>query len=306
MLSRRSESASSARGAQRDGEMKSSILLGTNIYPAAGDAARRQARAMTSLRELCPATPVNLQFADRGDFQEFEGFDTLAVLRQDSNTITGQPGARKPVVSELFTCMAEAAVERGARSFGFANSDVLFTPAAFERLQQGDRTAYVFARTDFARGTERDTHSLIYGTDAFVVEAAWWLSHRQEFRPYILGDSCWDNVYTAQLLCRAGGLLLNREPLIRHENHTAVWRQSPFAAHNGYLAALDRMYFTRWVIYADRLAQLRAATSGLADETAELRLQDEVFHDWKPTVADHVLQALRVARLKTRAWLHHA
>ncbi len=85
-----------------------------------------------------------------------------------------------------------------------------------------------------------------------------------------------------------------------------MWRQSPFAKHNGYLAALDRMYFTRWVIYADRLAQLRTAANGLADETAELRLQEEVFRDWKPTVADHVLQALRVAKLETRAWLQRA
>ena len=70
---------------------------------------------MTCLRELSLTTPVNLQFADRRDFQEFEGFDTLAVLRQDSNSLTGQSGARKPVVSELFTCLAEAAVRaRGA------------------------------------------------------------------------------------------------------------------------------------------------------------------------------------------------
>ena len=259
---------------------------------------------MTCLREVSPTTPVNLQFADRQDFQEFEGLDTLAVLRQDSNTLTGQPGPRKPVVSELFTCLAEAAVERGLRYFGFANSDILFTPAAIERLQYADRGAYVFARTDFESGTERDVHSLIYGTDAFIVEASWWQSHCQRFRPYIVGESCWDNVYTAQLLCWAGGLLLNREPLIRHEGHPAVWRQSPFGKHNGYLAALDRMYFTRWVIYAERLAQLRTAANGPAAETAELRLQDEVFRDWKPTVADHLLQALRVAKLETQAWLH--
>ncbi len=94
---------------------------------------------MTCLREISPTAPVNLQFADGRDSQEFEGFDTLAVLRQDSTTVTGQPGARKPVVSELFTCLAEAAVQRGARYFGFTNSDILFTPAAIERLQRGDR-----------------------------------------------------------------------------------------------------------------------------------------------------------------------
>ncbi|MDZ4685102.1 MAG: hypothetical protein SH850_08420 [Planctomycetaceae bacterium] len=283
--------------------MTSSVLLGTHIHSATGDAARRQIRAMTGLRDLCPMTPVNLQFADRVNLQELDGFDTLAVLQQDSNSVTGQPGVRKPVVSELFTRLAEAAVQRGARYFGFTNSDIVFTPAAIDRIQQGDRPAYVFARTDFEPGTEQNTRSLIYGTDVFAVDASWWLSHRRRFRPYIVGESCWDNVYTAQLLCWAGGLLLNREPLVRHEAHPAVWRKSPFAEHNGYLAALDRLYFTRWAIYADRLEKLRLAAGGLADERDESRLQDEVFRDWKPTVANHVLQTLRLAKLKTRSWL---
>ncbi len=252
---------------------------------------------MNCLRQLSPTTPVNLQFADRVNLQECAGFDTLAVLRQDSNAITGQPGIRKPVVSELFTCLAEAAEARGARYFGFTNSDILFTPAAIERLERADHTAYVFARVDVESETARGAIPLVYGTDVFVVEAAWWLSHRQRFRPYVVGESCWDNVYTAQLLCWAHGLLLNREPLVRHESHPVAWTESPFAKHNGYLAALDRMYFTRWAIYADRLTELRRAVNGLADEEAELQLQDDMFRDWKPTVAHHVLQALRVAKL---------
>ena len=119
--------------------MTSGVLLGASIHPATGDAARRQIRAMTVLRDLSPMPPINLQFADRGDLQEFEGFETLFVLQRDSNSVSGQPGVRKPVVSELFTRLAEAAVERGARYFGFTNSDIVFTPAAIERVQQGDR-----------------------------------------------------------------------------------------------------------------------------------------------------------------------
>ncbi len=245
-------------------------------------------------------TPVNLQFADRVNLQEFDGFETLAVLQQDSNSVTGQPGVRKPVVSELFTKLAEEAVQRGVRYFGFTNSDIVFTPAAIERILQGDRPVYVFSRTDFEPGTERDTHSLIYGTDVFVVDAGWWLSHRRRFRPYIVGESCWDNVYTSQLLCWAGGVLLNREPLVRHEAHPVVWKQSPFAEYNGYLAALDRMYFTRWAIYADRLGKLRQGGPGNADKVAELQLQAEVFASWNPTVTQSLLQAIRVAKLILR------
>lgn len=283
--------------------MKPSLLFGSHIHPATGEAARRQDRAMACLREICPTVPVNLQFADRVNLQECPGFDTLAVLRQDSIAVTGRAGVRKPLVSELFTRLAEVAVERGARYFGFINSDILVTPAAIERLQRGDRLAYVFARTDFEKDTEPDSPPLIYGTDAFVVDAAWWLLHRRRLRPYVVGEGCWDNVYTAQLLCWASGLLLNREPLVRHEAHAVLWRHSPFAEHNGYLAALDRMYFTRWVTYAERLETLRRAAGGLAPEQAELRLQEVVFHGWTPTPADHVLQALRVAKLKTLSCL---
>ncbi len=281
-------------------DMTSGVLLGTHIHPATGDAARRQIRAMAVLRDLCPMPPVNLQFADRGELQEFDGFDTLFVLQQDSNNVSGRPGVRKPVVSELFTRLAEAALERGARYFGFTNSDIVFTPAAIERAQQGDRPTYLFARTDFEPGTERDTRPLIYGTDVFVVEATWWLSHRRRFRPYIVGEGCWDNVYTAQLLCWAGGLLLNREPLVRHEAHPVMWQESPFGKHNGYLAALDRMYFTRWAIYADRLESLRGPSGGLASAEAEMQLQTDVFQRWRPTVVNHLVQLLRVVKLMTR------
>jgi len=278
------------------------LLLGTHLHPATGDAARRQDRAMARLREVSPMPPVNLQFTDRIDFQHMEGFETLAVLQQDSNIVTGRAGVRKPLLNELFTRLAEAAVARGARYFGFTNSDILFTPAAIDRIFSGDRVAYVFARTDFDPGTERDLQSLIYGADVFAVEAGWWLANQRRFRPYIVGEGCWDNVYTAQLLCWAGGLLLNREPLVRHESHAVVWRQSPFAQHNGYLAALDRLYFTRWVIYASRLEALRQNANGVAGLVEELRLQDDVFRKWKPTVADHVVQAIRVAKLKARGW----
>jgi hypothetical protein len=253
---------------------------------------------MDTLRELSPWPLVNLQFADRANLQEMDGFETAAVLRVDSNTVTGRPGVRKPVLSELFTRLAEAAVERGAPMFLFTNSDIIFTSAAFDRIGDGNERAQVVARTDFEPETGRDLPPLIYGTDVFAVEAAWWLANRHRFRPYVVGEGCWDNVYTAQLLCWAGGLLLNREPLVRHEAHALAWRQSPFAEHNRYLAALDRLYFTRWVTYASRLAVLRRDASGLALLADEQRLQDDVFGDWKPSVFDHVVQALRVAKLR--------
>jgi hypothetical protein len=282
--------------------MSSQLLLGTSIHPATGDARRRQARAAARLRELSPRPPVNLQFADRANLQEVDGFETMPILRLDSNIVTGRPGVRKPVVKEMCTRLAELAVQRGARYFGFSNSDIIFTPSAVDRMLSGGHRACLFARSDFEPGTERDLGPLIYGTDALAVEAEWWLANQRRFRAYVVGESGWDNVYTAQLLCWAGGMLFNREPLVLHEAHPTVWEQSSFAEYNGYLTALDRLYFTRWVTYVHRLEALRARAQGLAALDDELRLQDEVFRGWKPSVADRGLQTLRVAKLEVRRW----
>jgi hypothetical protein len=275
------------------------VLPGTSLYPATGAAAGRQARAMERLRALSPLRPVNLQFAD-GAVCEMEGFETMRALRHDSTGITGMPGARKPLASELFTCLARLAVQRGARYFLFTNADITFTPEAFDRIRRGDHRAYVFTRTDVDPGSGRDVEPLIYGADVFAVDARWWLAHRSGFRPYIVGEGGWDNVYAAQLLCRAGGILLNRDPLVRHEIHEIAWRESPFSRHNGYLAALDRLHFTRWVTYVDRLTALRANAGGFAPLEAELRLQHAVFRDWKPSLGERALQAFRVGRLVLR------
>jgi hypothetical protein len=274
------------------------VLFGTQLYPATGDAARRQARAVAALIQVAPLPPINLQFSDRREFLDAEGCETRAILEQDSNRVTGRRGPRKPIVSEVFTRLAELAFDRGIRYFGFSNADILLTPAAIERIRRGDRPAFAIARTDVGVDGTLGCEPLLYGTDVFAIDASWWLAHQREFRPYILGEACWDNVYAAQLLCLAGGLLLNREPLVQHEAHAIAWQNSPFAEHNGYLAALDRMYFTRWAMYAARLETIRREARGLGSLDDELRLQEQIFRNWKPGVADHVIHALRVAKLR--------
>ena len=275
------------------------LLVGTQIHAAEGDAQRRQLRAMARLREFCRWPLVNLQFRD-GNLQEFDGFETHRVLGQDSVRLTGRQGRRKPIVSEMFTYLAAAAIQRDLRYFVFTNSDIIFTAEALERILAGDHDSFVYSRTDVDPATGVDQQPLIYGADVFAVDARWWLTHHAKFRAYVVGENAWDNVYAAQLLCWSGGRLLNRDPLVRHEAHAIVWQSSPFAAHNAYLAGLDRMYFTRWVRYIRRLEALRAAANGLAAVDAELRLQDEVFARWKPAVTDRMLQAMRVAKLKLR------
>ncbi len=87
-----------------------------------------------------------------------------------------------------------------------------------------------------------------------MVSVQWWQRNRSRFRPYILGEACWDNVYTAVMMCHSDGVLLNRDPLILHERHAAAWRDTtPEARYNGLLAALDARYFDLWSQYWHRL-----------------------------------------------------
>ena len=276
------------------------LLVGTQIHPADGESRRRQHYAMERLRDVCRWPLLNLQFQDRRDLQELDGFETLAVLEDDSVGVTRRAGRRKPIVKEMFTRLAAVAVQRHLRYIVLTNSDIIFTADAFDRVLAGDRSSFVFSRTDVDATNGHDLQPLIYGADVFAVEARWWLAHQSRFRDYVIGENAWDNVYAAQFLCWSGGLLLNREPLVRHEAHAIVWTTSPFAEHNAYLAGLDRLYFTQWVRYVRRLESIRATAHGFAALDEELRLQDEAFWRWKPGMTDRVLQALRVVKLEMR------
>jgi hypothetical protein len=135
------------------------------------------------------------------------------------------------------------------------------------------------------------------GQDMFVVAAAWWQQARLRFRPYIIGEACWDNVYTAIMMCHSEGVVLNREPLILHEAHPTVWRdQAPTARYNGFLAALDHRYFSLWSTYWHRLEQLRATG---AAEPVEASLAREVF-TWRRSPIEAVRQFVRSARAHRR------
>jgi len=161
---------------------RQTILFGTNINQAQGDAARRQRRAAATLIDVSAAAPINLQFSDGADLCEIDGFETQPILQLDSNRVTGQRGPRKPIVSEMFTRLASRAIERGARYFGFSNGDILLTPTAVERVAATEHLAYVIARTDVDATGAPDPSPLLYGTDVFVIDASWWIAHQHRFR----------------------------------------------------------------------------------------------------------------------------
>lgn len=270
------------------------IAIGTRFYPADGDGGRRQARARAALLRLEGVVLLNLQFVDE-DFRP-EGFRTLPVLRQDSRTLTGAAGARKPVVSEMFAALAGAARSAGCRYFVYLNADIEVTPVAVETVRARGLDGYAFSRTDVDPATGAEAGVQIFGLDMFAIDAAWWAREGGRFRPYIAGEACWDNVYAALICGHGRGDVINDRPGIYHERHPTVWNDGPFAEHNGFLAALDAPYFSRWVHYATRLDEMQKA--GVPIDRA--RLLNETLVEPRLSALETAVHAARQLRARAR------
>jgi hypothetical protein len=279
------------------------VLIGLQAYPADAETARRQRRAASALLGLAGVEAVNLQFR-HGPQVAVYGMDCAAVLVRDSLAQTGAPGLRKPMAPEIFDVLADLAARRGHRYFAYINADIVVTPAAVTAVRDLARETYAVSRGDVdavlsapARVAPPDATIMTAGQDMFVVEVEWWRRNRSRFRPYVVGEALWDNVYTAIMMCHSNGLLLNREPLVLHERHPAGWHdESPSARYNGMLAALDSRYFSLWSQYWQRLTAARERGSGAAEEDA---LRAEAFA-WRPSVAAAARQALRSVRARAR------
>lgn len=270
------------------------IAIGTQYYPAEPASERRQSRSRASLLALGAVIPVNLQFAD--ETYSPEGFRTLPILRQDSRTITGAAGTRKPIVSEMFDLLAGVARAEGCRYFAYLNADIEVTPAALETVLREDRDAYAFSRMDLDPVSGAELGVELFGLDMFAVDAAWWAAERRRFRPYIAGEACWDDVY-ASIMCGHGrGEIVNERPGIFHERHPTLWNTGPFAEHNGYLAALDAPYFSRWCRYATRLSESRKARTPLDSR----QLARETLGDARLSARETVIHAARHLRARFR------
>ena len=271
------------------------ITIGTRYYPASADSERRQRRSRESLLALTGVHRVNLQFADE-TFRP-EGFETRAVLRHDSTSVTRRDGVRKPIVSEMFDALAAAASERGDRYFAYLNADIEVSADAIGRVAAGGRDAYAFCRIDLAAGSREHRGVLLIGLDMFAVAVEWWRRERRRFRPYIAGESLWDNVYAAILCSHGRAEVVDAEPGIFHEQHPASWGGGPFAEYNGYLAALDAPYFSRWAHYAAGLEAGRAA--GTLDRERLLR---DTFAAPVLRLSDYPRQGARAVR----AWARYS
>jgi hypothetical protein len=249
------------------------ILLGTSISGRQGDTARRESAAQASLAALVAsgsADAVTLLFRD--EMPPVGGaIPSLARLTQDAPGVSGLPGPRKPIVSEMIDVLADEAHRRGMSRVALVNGDILVAPAAVDRIASTDAPFIAMSRIDTGGG-EPDA-SMLYGVDLIAVDTAFWRRTRRLFRAYVLGEEIWDNVYTAIGLCH-GGALFNRDRLLLHERHETRKGTLPFARYVHLLGARDRAYFTRWCTYIARLEPLRARGAA-ADE--ELALARSVF-----------------------------
>lgn len=295
---------------------RTTVLVGLHAYADPSSWSRQQ-RAVEALASLDDVETVNLQFADRAPLP-IAGVRTWPVLQGDSTRATGAPGRPKPLAREVFDVLASRALADGMEYFAFVNSDILVMPSAIEIVRGQRRDAYVFSRGDVdvasasapslasSASLALQSTMLTAGQDLFVVSVSWWRRHARRFRPYILGEGCWDNVYTARLMCHSNGLLFNREPHIVHERHPAVWHAvTPAARYNGMLAALDARYFSRWCGYWSQLEDARRRGAS-ADEEQWLR---ETQLTWRRSGAAAALQIARSVRARVRyrqlrrAWL---
>jgi len=269
-------------------------VIGSCFYQSEGDDARRQRRAREALLGLGGVTPVNLQFRD--DSYRPDGLRTLAVLRQNSRTITRTSGRRKPIVSEMLDALAAEASAGGSRYFAYVNADIEVTREAIDRIHGSGRGALSFCRVDVDAGTRAAPAVQLNGIDMIAIETVWWIRERRRFRPYIAGEACWDNVYAAILCSHARGEIVHHAPGIFHERHETSWHAGPFADYNGFLAALDAPYFTRWVTWVSRVREQREAGVP-ADSEALLA---EVFNGPLLSLAGRMRHVGRQARAHYR------
>jgi hypothetical protein len=249
------------------------VILGTHIYPATGAAADRMQRALDGWARLSGVRLINLQFADDPSPRVHPAFETRAVLRHDSVSVTGASGPRKPIVRELLDHLIDAAVESGAPYAGFSNADILISTTAISRVRNGGDEAVIFSRMDLD-ATDAPLGEFLGGQDTFFVRPDAYHRVRRRLRAYVVGEILWDIVYASILLTHVRASLVNRGDDCRHVLHEPVWVNSPFMRYAWRLARQDWTYCARWYRYYYPAKAMRAAGQPAAQEDA---LRDSVF-----------------------------
>jgi hypothetical protein len=276
------------------------VLVGLNLYQGSAASMRRQELAVRALSKLPGVEILNVQF-QRAPWATLPGIEMKTALTTSSITVAGPGGHAKPMTREFFDVLCRTAAERGHDYFAYINSDIVVLPAAMDEVVRLRRETYTVSRHDVDNldGDPASGTAVTSGLDMFVVSVDWWGRNCHRFRPYVVGDSCWDNVYAAVMMCHSNGVILNRDPLILHERHPVVWNDAtPTARYNGFVAALDARYLSIWCQYWERLKVMRDQGASATDERA---LQVDMFL-WRPSAAEAAKQTVRSIRARLRYW----
>src|SRR2546426_2533356 len=268
-----------------------SVLIGTHFYSAHGDSERRQAQAMDALGKLEGVEVVDLQWDPTPPWRPW--IRTVCDLHLDSRSVSGCGGRRKLITTDAMRALADLAERGGHQYFMLTNADIMVTQAAVTLIQESSKETFAFSRLDVDRETGRALEPTLSGLDAFAFDVRWWRANQHRFRPYIIGEACWDVVYAAIAMCHGDGLIASGGE-IRHERHPMEWGQGAFADYNGYLAAVDNRYFTLWCVYYARLMEVRARGASIGEERA---LCKSVFV-WQPSAAAAVRQIGRTVKAR--------
>lgn len=249
--------------------MGKTFVIGTNIYRAEGEASIRMKNAFETWRRL-GAPLVDIAFEDTPPFDE-PGFEELRCLSRDSRTITNHDGLRKPLVSDLFDGLCEAAKKRGCEYFVFANSDIQLTSQFHEAVASTELDSLIFTRLDFDFDpTDPSAKLFLRGQDVFAIRVAWWSRNRGLFQPYILGEPLWDNIYTAKLARNGRSSLVYSRNMCHHKRHDQHWNPaSVFGKYNEKLRLRsDYLDYGMWSKYIDELLAitLEAGTACAEDQ----------------------------------------
>ena len=276
--------------------MKSELLIGTHYHPGDGEALRRQADANQLMCALTGVQRVNLQFAERPVIER-AGFTTVPRLRNDSCKATGSSARLTPMLNEMCGLLAELAVERNLPYFMLVSSDEMVLPPAVDLVLSQGLDGYIFSRMDFSRETGEDIGMFSGGQGCWVFQTDWWRRNGWRIRPFVFGESYFDNITTTKLLCHGRARLFNRSgEFVRHEMHPRVWPNSPFLQHTRYMASLDSLYLSIWHEYIGCLNKLRETH---ASEAEEIALQERVFN-YRPSLVARLVQAGRSQKAHLR------
>jgi hypothetical protein len=225
------------------------VLIGLNTFQAKGSAGQRQDRAVRHNLEIQGISLVNLDFATQPESPSWEGLRSLEVLQTDSRKASGCKGPRKPIIPELLNELHRVAEREDHLHFGLCNADIRLTPEAVQCVKRSQADSMTFSRTDCELIGSNTGTVCLYGLDFIVIKTSIWPRIRTQVRPYILGESLWDNVLCALLAAQSRFEHIDTEGLVLHEAHPRAWEQSPFARYVWWLSVLDGAHFSRWCSY---------------------------------------------------------